>query len=100
VQPCQDFAPAGESLNPQSESEQARLQDGGEGDRQEDTHECSPFCICSCRQVSTSYNLTVLSMAEEVTAVAAASPAVFYQNNYSNQYLSSIWQPPKFTFTV
>jgi hypothetical protein len=100
VQPCQDFESGGFSSASPETGQQKLLLSGGDCENENETHECSPFCICSCRQVSTSYNLTALSVTENSEAVVMNSPAVFYQNNYSNQYLNSIWQPPKFNFTA
>jgi hypothetical protein len=100
VQPCQDFEAGGFSYAPVGNERQAVMQHNSGGETESETHECSPFCICSCRQVSTSYNLVVLSITENTEAVVTTSQANLYQNNYSNQYLNSIWQPPKFNFTA
>ncbi|HEX8735354.1 MAG TPA: DUF6660 family protein [Pyrinomonadaceae bacterium] len=95
VQPCQDFEAGGFSDASAEDERQTLVLHGSSGETEKETHECSPFCICSCRQVSASYNLTVLSIPEAAEAVAATSRANLYQNNYSNQYPNSIWQPPK-----
>ena len=64
VQPCQDFAASGFSY-PQIENEQAQLHNEGK-DSESESHECSPFCICSCRQVSIIDNFSVLASSEQI----------------------------------
>ncbi len=99
AQPCQDFAD-GEFSRPQSENEQVRLHDGGERDRESESGECSPFCICSCRQVSANYNFTSLPKAKEAAVFTESTDGISYRSDYLHQPLDSIWQPTKFYFTV
>ncbi|MGI8849068.1 MAG: DUF6660 family protein [Pyrinomonadaceae bacterium] len=98
VQPCQDFA-ASEFSRPQTGSEQTLLHPSGE-DTQTETHECSPFCICSCRQVSVKYDFSIFSLPKEITVFAKLTAQISYQDDYSHQHFDSIWQPPKFNFTA
>jgi hypothetical protein len=95
VQPCQDLG-NGEFSYPETGNEQTLLHDGNAP--QQEAHECSPFCICSCRQVSVTYNFSVLSLPKEVAVFAKAGAQVTIQNHYSRQYPDLIWQPPKFNF--
>jgi hypothetical protein len=97
VQPCQDFA-AGEFSRPPTGNEQMLLYN--DEDTQTETHECSPFCICSCRQVSFKNNFSVFSLSKEIAVFAKLTSQIYYQNNYSHQHLDSIWQPPKFNVTA
>jgi len=96
VQPCRDLAVAG---FPQAkiENEQSNLQNHEDTEDCE-THECSPFCICSCRQVSVTYTFSALAIKQETTTFTKESPKVFFQDNYYHQYFDSIWQPPKSNF--
>jgi hypothetical protein len=98
VQPCQDFA-ASEFPLPQIENERAQLSNDGENTESE-SHECSPFCICSCRQVSVTDKIPVLSSTEEIAVFTKSSTQITYRSDYSHQHLNSIWQPPKFNFTA
>jgi len=50
--------------------------------------------------MSVSYNFTALSMPKETAVLINQIPKVETQDNYSNQSLDSIWQPPKFNFTA
>jgi hypothetical protein len=98
VQPCQDFA-ASRFSYPQIENEQAKLHDADK-DMQSESHECSPFCICSCRQISVADNFSSPLSKVEVAAFAKSTVQIFYRNTYSHQHLNFIWQPPKFNFTA
>ncbi len=97
VQPCQDFA-ASEFFRPQPGNEQTFLHK--DENTQTETHECSPFCICSCRQVSLKYNFSIFSLLKEIAVFAKSTSQISYQNDYSHQHFDSIWQPPKFNFTA
>ncbi|MCA1623370.1 MAG: hypothetical protein LC768_06840 [Acidobacteria bacterium] len=98
VQPCQDFA-ASEFSRPQIKNEQTRLYSNGENTESE-SHECSPFCICSCRQVSVTDTISVLSSNKKLAVFTKSAAQISYQNDYSHQPLNFIWQPPKFNFTA
>jgi hypothetical protein len=98
VQPCQDFA-ASEFSYSQSGNEQTRVND--DEDEQQETHECSPFCICSCRQMSVAYNLSTPAQEKETVIFTQRCSKITSQKLiYSNHYLDSIWQPPKYNFTA
>jgi hypothetical protein len=96
VQPCQGIAAVGFS-QPKTENEQSNLQNHEETEDCE-THECSPFCICSCRQISVPFNFSAVAINQETAAFTKEFPKVFSQDNYHLQYFDSIWQPPKFNF--
>jgi hypothetical protein len=98
VQPCQDFVASGFSYL-QIENEQAQLQDNSK-DSEPESNECSPFCICSCRQVSVGDKIPVLTSSEQIAVITQSTAHFFYQSNYSHQHLNFIWQPPKFNFTA
>jgi len=98
VQPCLDFAVRKFSRS-QTGNEQTLLHNDGE-DTQTETHECSPFCICSCRQVSVKYNFSIFSLPKDIAVLAKSTSPISYQNDYSHQHFDSIWQPPKFNFTA
>lgn len=98
VQPCQDFATSG-FFNPQIENEQTQFHDDG-GNSESESHECSPFCICSCRQVPLTDKIPVLSSNEKITVSTKSTYKVFYQSSYSHLHLNFVWQPPKFNFTA
>jgi len=97
VQPCQDFS-ASQFFDAQTENEQTRLLDCE--DTQQETHECSPFCICSCRQMSVKNDFSIFSPPKEIAVFLKYISRISYQNNYSHQHLDFIWQPPKFDFTA
>jgi hypothetical protein len=92
VQPCQDFATS-EFSRPQIESEQAQLHN--DENTESESRECSPFCICSCRQVSVADKMPVLASGELLAVFTKSVAGIFYQSNYSHQHLNSIWQPPR-----
>ncbi len=61
-----------------------------------ESDDCSPFCICSCCHVFTVANFPAFSVKNIYTVSTAHEAKISYQNNYSQQHLNSIWQPPKF----
>lgn len=97
LQPCQDLV-ADEFLSLQNENELTQLSDYNEN-TESGTDECSPFCICSCRQTPVADQFFSVLAANELT-VFAKTPQNSYQNDYSHLHLDSIWQPPKFNFTA
>lgn len=96
VQPCRDL---GDSRFSYSKAENGQTMLNGDAPQQE-TPECSPFCICSCRQVSVTDNFSALSLPKEIAVLTATASLVTSRNDYSRQYPDSIWQPPKFNFTT
>jgi hypothetical protein len=97
AQPCQDLA-AGEFARPPMASEQTRLQNNY--DSQPESGECSPFCICLCRQISATDDFPVFASRGKTAFLTNAPVPIFYRNDYSHQHLTFIWQPPKFNFTA
>jgi hypothetical protein len=92
AQPCRDFA-ADDFCSLQSENEQTQMRND-RGDSGSESGECSPFCICSCRQASE------LSLTEAVAVSTRSTRQFSCRSHYSHQPLSFIWQPPKSSFTA
>lgn len=88
----------GVSLCSANDSEQTHLHKGEQSS--EETDDCSPLCSCSCCQSSSTTSLLSFAVKSKFTILVKNTPKSLYQNNYSQQYLDSIWQPPKFNFTV
>jgi len=89
TQPCQDtFAQSSRNVA----SETTNVQLPSEDDEQPE--DCSPFCICACRQVPTAYQ-HFTSINVEVKGSVTPAPAFEYQNPYTKNFHDSIWQPPK-----
>lgn len=96
-QPCNDLTAKFSSCESKSFTETTHLSETETPDEPDD---CSPFCICSCRQISTVYtNLNFIATSALIASFENA-PEISYQNPYSHQNLDLIWQPPKFDFTV
>lgn len=90
TQPCQDtFAQNNGSVVPDTNNVQQPAEDEPMPD------DCSPFCICACRQVPSAYQDFTSVLVLDVTAAATAAPILEYQNPYTKNFHSSIWQPPK-----
>ena len=89
AQPCQDTFV---QVSRNDESETINERQPAEDDTQPE--DCSPFCICACRQVPTAYHYFT-SINVEVKGSATRAPAFEYQNPYTKNFHDSIWQPPK-----
>jgi len=84
-------------VNDSSFSSQAEVEQLQQTDSQEnESDDCSPFCICSCCQIFTAANFPVFTVKNVYTVSIAHDTKIAYQNNYSQQHLNNIWQPPKF----
>ena len=88
TQPCQDTFAQGTDVS-NTENILQPLQDEPEPE------DCSPFCICACRQVPSAYQYFTSVDIVEVTAAAITAPIFEYQNPYTKNFHHSIWQPPK-----
>jgi hypothetical protein len=97
TQPCQDLAAGGDTF---LQMENKQILPREDGKPQTENHECSPFCICSCRQMSISYNYTALARTELAAITIRKISKARTQDNYTDQHLDTIWQPPKFNFAV
>ncbi|MCY7376986.1 MAG: hypothetical protein LH472_13590 [Pyrinomonadaceae bacterium] len=95
-QPCQDFVVEDVSCS-FAENQQSHLHDHRPS---EEAGNCSPFCICSCCQTATADTHLTFSVKSRFTISVEKTFKAFYQNNYSQQNLNSIWQPPKSNFTA
>lgn len=93
VQPCPDCA-ASEFPYPQIENEQTQPQYDREHTESE-SRECSPFCICSCRQVFVTDKIPVPSSNGTIVCFLNSTARISYQSKYSHQHLKLIWQPQK-----
>lgn len=60
-----------------------------------ESDDCSPFCICSCGQISPVYTNLNFSVTSASVASIENAPEISYQNPYSFQNPDLIWQPPK-----
>jgi hypothetical protein len=80
VQPCQDFA-ALEFSNPQIENKQAASFDNC-GNTESENHECSPLCICSCRQISVAHKIPVLSSNTVIAGFTKSIVQISQPRNY------------------
>ncbi len=97
AQPCRDIAETGFS-DPQTGIEQNQFEE--KEDEREESHECSPFCICSCRQMSVIQKLSSPVQEKEIAVLTRDFSKIASQSHYSHQYFDFIWQPPKFNHTV
>lgn len=88
TQPCQDTFAQGIDIS-NTDNVQQPLQDDPIPD------DCSPFCICACRQVPSAYRHFTSVDVVEVTVAAIPATAFEYQNPYTKNFRDSIWQPPK-----
>jgi hypothetical protein len=96
VQPCGDLVPA--DAPDQAAFGQANFEKqapSGPDDCPDPGHECSPFCICSCRQVPAAQEILTAAPDQETKIIVSVLPKTAFQNNYSHQLTGSIWQPPK-----
>ena len=74
-------------------SEFADLADNDHSDHDEDSENCSPFCVCACCGHSTGsvfYHVALYNL----IPVAAQDVPIYNASFVSEEYLS-IWQPPK-----
>ena len=57
---------------------------------------CTPFCVCNC--CSMTINVPTIANLTEVPLKFISGTTLAYNSNfYPSGYLSSIWQPPKFS---
>ncbi len=75
VQSCQDFAAGDFSLS-QIKNELSSLNREGENAKSEN-HKCSPFCICSCRQISITDNINACSSNKEIATFTKSIVQVY-----------------------
>jgi hypothetical protein len=93
-QPCQDLI-AKEISYPSAKARQSHLHSTPQP---AETDDCSPFCVCSCCKTSMSHARLSVSVNSQFLAFAEKTPSLLRRNNYAQQHLASIWQPPKFKF--
>lgn len=90
TQPCQDaFA----QVSGNDKSDPVNIQHPIEGNEQPE--DCSPFCICACRQIPSAYQHFTSVAILDVAAAVTPPPTFEYQNPYTKNFYDSIWQPPK-----
>lgn len=90
-QPCQDLLKP-TNFHPQTSYEQTDIHDTEE---QNESDDCSPFCVCSCCQTSFASNNFSYPEAEKIKVEVIQSPLIYYENPYYKNFNSDIWQPPK-----
>lgn len=56
---------------------------------------CSPFCICSCCQMSVAYHNFLPQITTEISPQIKEQLISFYENPYLSNNLNSVWRPPK-----
>jgi hypothetical protein len=92
TQPCQDvFANASEIKS--GDRMVAAIGETTETENQSD--ECSPFCICSCCSISAAYHSFVTVSSVRRSAELHRTLAVDYLGLNTKSFSGSIWQPPK-----
>lgn len=92
-QPCKDLTTKILSCEANPDIQATHLENTETTNESDD---CSPFCICSCCQISTVYaNLNFSVTSGFVASIEKNSPEISYQNPYSFQNADLIWQPPK-----
>jgi hypothetical protein len=84
--PCADYVGASDA--DKTEISQAI----GDDHKHQDSDSCSPFCICQCCHISTTYL--------QFVDIKLAAPSIytkdfFYLNGIEKDYTASILQPPK-----
>jgi hypothetical protein len=57
---------------------------------------CTPFCVCSCCSITTSIPANASFTSGYFTLIYQKLPS-FKSNFYSSGFLTSIWQPPRFS---
>lgn len=96
-QPCNDLTTKILSCEPNVDIQTNHVHDTEATDEGDD---CSPFCICSCCQISTVYAQLNFSVTSAFVASFENAPEISYRNPYSFQNPDPIWQPPKVNFTA
>lgn len=95
-QPCDEMT-ANLELQENKLSFQTQIQENSHSEGQEENKEnCSPFCICSCCHFLTVYQFNSPSVSDKTVSSIISRPNFSYQNPYTKDYKTSIWQPPKF----
>lgn len=57
---------------------------------------CSPFCFCSCCQITiTAFKIEPLLAIPSQIKIHYSNKILFYKNNIAYQVFDHIWQPPK-----
>ncbi|HLA96232.1 MAG TPA: hypothetical protein VK612_10960 [Pyrinomonadaceae bacterium] len=93
TQSCQDIAPrVNEEAWSGNASQQTFLTPTQGEDHSED---CSPFCICSCRQVPNAYQSFSFGVTSGPDARDFAAGSFEYSDPHARTFSGSIWQPPK-----
>lgn len=57
--------------------------------------DCSPFCICTCRQVPAAFVQFTELASSKVYASKSNVPAFEYTAPFTSNFPTAIWQPPK-----
>lgn len=92
TQPCQDvFASANEAAP--GGTFVAAIGETTETENESD--ECSPFCICSCCSISVAYHSFVTVGSDRRPVEMHRTVAVEYRGLNTKSFSGSIWQPPK-----
>lgn len=93
VQPCEDLVARDGFDDHAASVEQTAPQDDCPDSAPD--HECSPFCICSCRQMSAMQFDLKAALTPNVKFDRHTISSHVFNNDYSHQFLDTIWQPPK-----
>jgi hypothetical protein len=90
--PCEDSF-AAEKVSPANVNAEQTI-DGHQHDLPTE-EDCSPFCICSCRQVPAAFDHFTVSASAKVFDSKKNIPPFEYKDPLTNNFPTAIWQPPK-----
>jgi hypothetical protein len=66
-------------------------------DHEHSTEMCSPFCVCACCSIQLVFTAKInFILAPKLYHNGEDFKNFFYVSHISNNYLSQIWQPPRF----
>ena len=91
TQPCQDVLGAPSSFRGEASAGQAAEDKGCE----DSDDNCSPFCICSCRQAPAGYFSIETAPKMKATIAPIWTIEEDYTCRITASYTGSVWQPPK-----
>ena len=92
-QPCEDtFGPAALTTANGFVAEQTFENSRPESEPEED---CSPFCICTCRQVPAADVSSLLPENVELPIIVTTESEFQYDESLIHLFRPSIWQPPR-----
>jgi hypothetical protein len=91
TQPCQDVLGA----PPLTRGEASASQTEEDEDCEDGDDNCSPFCICSCRQAPAGYFSIETARESKVIIEPVRTTEIDYTRGVSASFTGSVWQPPK-----